>query len=145
MSKAQFPSQFNWQTTDPALTFFPNPGPGSTVAGNSPPIGVLTGAMASTNTIYSNILGLRQTDNQSLGISWTGTPTGSYTILVSTSGKIFQPLSGFSASPSQPSGSADGQEFALQNIPFQYMYIKYVNSSGTGVLSAYSQCKANNS
>ncbi len=144
MGKAQFPSTFNWQSTSPVTGFLPAPGPNQDFAGNSPKSGTLAGVMASTNTIYSNILGLRQTDNQGIELTWTGTPTGTFSIMVSNSGVNFYALT-FNPVLAQPSGSAGGYVISLTAIPFQYMFIKYVNASGSGTVTAYSQAKANNS
>jgi len=99
--------------------------------------------MSGTNTIYSNILGVRQTDNQGIEITWTGTPTGTIQILVSNSGINFYPLT-FSPALGQPSGIAGGYFISLNAIPCQYVMFQYTNSSGSGTITAYSQCKANN-
>jgi Flp pilus assembly protein TadG len=139
MGKSQFPSTFNWQSTSPVMGFLPC----SNTAGNSPLSGSITGAMASTNTIYTNILGIRQTDNQGIEVNWTGTPTGTISVMVSNSGINFYALT-FDPALAQPAGAAGGYVIALQSIPFQYMFLQYVNSSGSGTISAYSQCKANN-
>lgn len=139
MGKSQFPNTFNWQSTDPALTFNPQ----LTTAGNSAPSGNASGAMAATNTIYSNILGLGQTDSQGLEVNWTGTPTGVLSVKVSNSGKNFYSLT-FSPAIAQPAGSAAGEVIALQQIPFRFMYLVYTNTSGTGVLTAWGQQKAFN-
>ncbi len=144
MGKAQFPSTFNWQTTTPVTGFLPAPGPNQSVAGNSPLSGTLAGVMTSTNTIYTNILGLRQTDNQGIELTWTGTPTGTIQVMVSNSGINFYALT-FNPLLAQPAGSASGYVIALTGIPFQYLFLQYTNASGTGTIVAYSQCKANNS
>jgi Flp pilus assembly protein TadG len=144
MGKSQFPSIFNWQTTSPVIGFLPAPGPGQDIAGNSKPLsGVIAGAMTGTSTIYTNILGLRQTDNQGIELTWTGTPTGTISVMVSNSGINFYALT-FSPPLSQPGGSAGGYVISLTAIPFQYMFLQYVNASGTGTITTYSQCKANN-
>lgn len=144
MGKAQFPNIFNWQTTSPVTGFLPAPGPGSDVAGNSKPLsGVIAGTMSSTNIIYTNIIGLRQMDNQGIELTWTGTPTGTIQIMVSNSGINFYALT-YSPALAQPAGSAGGYVIANIGIPFQYMFIQYTNSSGSGTISAYGQLKANN-
>lgn len=143
MGKAQFPSAFNWQTTSPVTGFLPGPGPNQDVAGNSPKSGVLAGTMSGTNTIYTNILGIRQTDNEGIEITWTGTPTGTIQVMVSNSGINFYALT-FVPALAQPAGSAGGYVIALTGIPFQYMYLQYANASGSGAVTAYAQCKANN-
>lgn len=100
--------------------------------------------MSSTNTIYTNILGLRQSDNIGIELTWTGTPTGTISVMVSNSGINFYALT-FDPILDQPSGSSGGYVIALTAIPFQYMFVQYVNSSGSGTITAYSQAKANNS
>lgn len=143
MGKAQFPSTFNWQTTSPITGFLPAPGPNQSVAGNSPMSGVISGTMSGTNTIYTNILGIRQMDNQGIELTWTGTPTGTISIMVSNSGINFYALT-YNPVLAQPSGSAGGYVIANIGIPFQYVFIQYVNTSGSGTITAYNQCKANN-
>lgn len=143
MGKSQFPNTYNWQTTSPVTGFLPGPGPNQSVAGNSPLSGTLSGTMSSTNTIYTNILGLAQIDNHGVEITWTGTPTGTISVMVSNSGKNFYALT-FNPSLAQPSGSAGGYVIALTGIPFKYLFIQYTNASGSGNITAYGQSKANN-
>src|ERR1700683_3188987 len=126
MGKAQFPSSFNWQTTSPVIGFLPAPGPNQDVAGNSPKSGTLAGTMSGTNTIYTNILGLRQSDNQGIEITWTGNPTGTLQIMVSNSGINFYALT-YSPPLGQPAGSGSGYVIANIGIPFQYCFLQYTN------------------
>lgn len=144
MGKAQFPNIFNWQTVSPVTGFLPSPGSGSDSAGNSKPLsGVINGIMTGTSTIYTNIIGLRQMDNVGIELNWTGTPTGTFQVMVSNSGINFYPLT-FNPALSQPVGSAGGYVIQLGPIAFQYYFIQYTNSSGSGTCSAYGQYKANN-
>jgi hypothetical protein len=144
VGKAQFPATLNWQTTSPVTGFLPAPGPGQDWAGNSRPLsGVVNGVMSGTNTIYTNILGIRQTDNQGLEVTWTGNPTGTIQVMVSNSGINFYALT-FSPALAQPAGSAGGYVISMTALPFQYMFVQYTNTSGSGTISVYSQCKSNN-
>lgn len=143
MGKSQFPSSFNWQSTSPVIGFLPAPGPKQDVAGNSPKSGVLAGVMTGTNVIYTNILGIRQSDNIGLELTWTGTPTGTIEVMVSNSGINFYSLT-FDPVLAQPSGSGGGYVVALMEIPFQYMFVRYTNTSGVGTITIYAQSKANN-
>lgn len=133
--KNQYPSTLNWQSTNPATGFVPNP-----IQGGSIPSGVLTGTMTDSSTIYSNIIDLSKMDNVGLEVTWTGTPTGTISVLGSNSGKSFYALT-FSPVLAQPTGSASGYLIDLTQYPFKYFMIQYVNSSGTGVLTIYSQFK----
>lgn len=101
---------------------------------NLPLSGVLAGAMASTNTIYSNVQDTWNFDNSGLIVTWTGTPTGTISILVSNRGDVFYPLT-FSPPLSQPAGSAGGFAINLNQIPFRYVVVQYTNASGSGSLT----------
>lgn len=98
--------------------------------------GVNTGAMASTNTIYSNVQAVPYQHNIGLEITWTGTPTGTISILASESGNNFYPLS-FSPAITQPAGSAGGYLIDLTQLAFRYYAVKYVNASGSGTLTVW--------
>jgi hypothetical protein len=129
----------SWQATSPVTGFYPQ---NMTVQGQgSIPSGNPSGSMASTNTIYTQIVDVSRMDNIGLEINWTGTPVGTISIEVSNSGINFYPLSDFSSSISQPSGSASGFVLALLQLPYKYFFIQYVNSSGSGTLKAYCQVK----
>jgi len=145
MGKSQFPNVFNWQTTSPVTTFLPSPGPGQDVAGNSKPLsGNISGSFSGSQTIYSNIIGIRQMDSVGLEVTWAGTPTGVLTVMCSNSGINFYALT-FNPTLTQPSGTSLGYLIALQQVPFQYIYLQYSNTSGVGTITAYGQNKAFNS
>lgn len=144
MGKAQFPATQNWQATSPITNFLPCPGPNCSVAGNSPPSGTLSGTMSGTNTIYTNIIGIRQSDNIGIELTYTGTPTGTIQVMVSNSGLNFYALT-FDPALTQPAGSAGGYVISMTALPFQYFFIQYTNASGSGTITAYFQSKANNS
>ena len=122
--KKQNTYQLNWQATSPA-PFSPN----------TPPSGNLTGAMASTNTIYSNIQDLSNIDNAGIEITFSGTPTGVISIMCSNGGTNFYALT-FNPILAQPAGAAGGFLINLNQVPFRYVFVQYVNSSGTGTLTA---------
>lgn len=117
--------QFNWQSTSPVP-----------FNKNTPLTGVVLGAMASTNIIYSNIQDLWNTDNQGLEITYTGTPTGTIQVMGSVSGINFYPIT-FSPALTQPSGSPGGYLVSLNQWPWRYLFIQYTNSSGSGNLTVY--------
>jgi len=96
--------------------------------------------MASTNTIYSQILDISTIDNFGLEVTWTGTPTGTFQVMVSNSGINFYALT-FNPALGQPGGSGGGYAVDLNNLPFKYIMLQYANASGTGVLSVYGQQK----
>lgn len=136
-SKNQYPSTFNWQATNPVTGFLPVNGK---YAGGSAPSGTLAGAMASTNTIYSQIFEISRMDNQGLEVTWTGTPTGVLSVMVSNSGINFYALT-FNPALAQPAGSASGYAVNLNQLPFKYMMLQYVNASGSGSITVYGQQK----
>lgn len=133
--KNQFPVIFNWQATNPATGFLPNANQNGT-----PPSGLVNGAMASTNTIYSQIVDISRMDNIGLEVTWSGTPNGDFSVNVSNSGINFYALT-FDPVLAQPTGSAGGYAVNLNQFPFKYIMLKYVNSTGTGVLTVYGQSR----
>ena len=134
--KRQSPNQFLWQSVNPVPTLLPLRANQSIY----PVTGTLTGAMASTNTIYSQILDISTIDNFGLEVTWTGTPTGTFQVMVSNSGINFYALT-FNPALGQPGGSGGGYAVDLNNLPFKYIMLQYANASGTGVLSVYGQQK----
>lgn len=133
--KNQFYTVFNWQASSPVTGFLP-----ANISGGSLPSGTVTGAMASTNTIYSQIIDVAKMDNIGLEITFTGTPTGVLSVQASNSGITFYPLT-FSPALTQPAGGAGGYVVNLNQYPYKYIYLQYVNATGTGVLTAYAQLK----
>lgn len=102
------------------------------------PSGVLTGTMASTNVIYSNILEVSRMDNIGIELNWTGTPTGTIQVLTSISG-LNWPAITFDPAIGQPAGSAAYEGIGITQYDFKYLMLLYTNSSGSGVLTAYAQ------
>lgn len=92
--------------------------------------------MASTNTIYSNIIDVTIKDNHGLEVTWTGTPTGTLSVMGSASGINFYALT-FDPVLAQPAGSASGYLINLNQFPWKYIFIQYVNASGSGLLTVY--------
>lgn len=96
--------------------------------------------MATTAVIYSQIIDISRMDNQGLEITWTGTPTGVFEVMVSNSGLSFYALT-FNPVLGQPAGAAGGYAVDLNQLPFTYMMLRYTNASGSGVLTVYGQQK----
>lgn len=97
---------------------------------------ITNGAMAGTATITSKFQDMSNFDNAGLELTWTGTPTGTISILGSNSGSNYYALT-FTPALSQPSGSAGGYLIDLNQFPFKLMEVQYVNSTGTGILNAF--------
>ncbi len=136
--KNQFPVTFNWSSTNPITGFLPlNP---KTQNVGSVPSGVVAGVMNSTNTIYSQILDVSKMDNQGLEVTWTGDAAGTLSVLVSNSGINFYSLT-FNPALAQPGGVAGGYAIDLNQLPFKYMLLRYVNMTGSGLLTVYGQQK----
>lgn len=115
---------FNWSSTA-NIPYSPN----------VPLSGVTAGVMTGTSTIYSNAQDVGNVDNLGLIVSWTGTPTGTISYLVSELGDIFDALSSFSSALAQPSGSAGSYPITFTQLPFRFFMVQYVNSSGSGLLT----------
>lgn len=132
--KNQFPVIFQWQSTNPVTGFVPVPANQS----GSIPSGVITGAMASTNIIYSQIIEKSRIDDINLEVTYSGIPTGTFEVLVSDSGINFYPLT-FSPALTQPSGGAGGYTVNITQLSSKYIMLRYTNASGTGSLTVYGQ------
>lgn len=139
--KNQFKSVFNWQSTNPLTGFLPT---NNQYSGGSMPSGSQTGAMASTNVIYTNIIELSRLDNAGIEMDFNTTggnnASGTLEVWCSVSGKYAFSLS-FSPALSQPAGSLLTYGINLNQVPYTYVFLKYTNSSGSGVISAYAQYK----
>lgn len=105
--------------------------------------GVMTGTATITSTPTAANSGTSQPgqnvqnlDNLGLEISWTGTPTGTITVLGSNSGTTFYALT-FNPAITQPAGSAGGYLINLNQFPWPWLQVKYTNASGTGTLNAW--------
>ena len=116
---------FNWQSTAPIP-----------YNQNVPLTGMTAGIMTGTNTIYSNVVNISNTDNQGLDITWTGTPTGTISVLASEGGLNFYAFT-FNPILSQPAGAPGGYGISLNQVPFRYILVQYVNASGSGLLTIY--------
>lgn len=104
---------------------------------------IRNGVMTGTASLLSAAQSLTSLDNAGIEITWTGTPTGTISILGSVSEIIldapainYYELS-FNPALGQPAGSADGYLIDLNQFPFPYVKVQYVNNSGSGVLNAY--------
>lgn len=99
-------------------------------------------AVADTDTVYSSKISGKHADGIGLHLEWTGDPTGTVTFWVSDKpkpdetddGDWVQDSTNFTAV--NPAGSASK---AQHNIAMRHAWarIKYVNSSGSGVLLGY--------
>ncbi len=135
--KNQYPTVLNWQSSNPATGFTSNP---NVASGGTTPSGTLAGAMASTNTIYTQILEISRMDNVGIEVAWTGTSVGTIQVMVSNSGRAFYALT-FDPALGQPAGSAGGYVISLNQVPFKFFMLQYTNASGSGSITAYSQQK----
>lgn len=103
---------------------------------NKPLSGVEIGAMTGTNTIFSNIQDVSNTDNQGLEVQWTGTGFGTIQVMGSESGSNFFALT-FDPPLLQPAGTAGGYGIDLNQFPWRYLMVQYENISGTGELTVW--------
>lgn len=102
--------------------------------------------MTGTATLTSTIVPVDFLDNGSFQCVWTGTPVGSFFVDV-TNYDINNPnitivwsqitLSSVPAA----SGSAGDGTINLNQLPFRWIRLRYVNSSGTGTLNVVANVK----
>ena len=94
------------------------------------------GLMLGTSTITSPVTNVGQLDNIGIQVRWTGTPTGTISVMCSVNGTDFDALS-FYVGLDQPVGSAGGYLISLNQLPFEFVRLQYVNASGSGLLNAW--------
>lgn len=137
-NKNQFSVTLNWQSANPATGFLPI---NNNTKNGSAPSGVIQGPMASTNTIYSQIIEKSVYDNIGAEVNFNyggGSAVGTLSVMASNSGLHFYALT-FSPALGQPAGTSGGYVIDLNQYPFKYIMFQYTNSSGSGNLSAYLQ------
>lgn len=103
--------------------------------------------MTSTSTITSLITEIRGFDNIAYDIQFTGTPTGTFSVQVSSSyDPITNPNAIFIALTLSlvpvASGSAGQIGIDINQSGFQWIKLVYTNSSGSGTLNAFVSGKA---
>jgi hypothetical protein len=108
----------------------------ATDPGAYPSVGI---AVSGTDTYYSELISGRDTASISLDIGWTGTPTGTLTLWGSN---LLEPDQSddddweeIAWTPTDPAGSAADFESEITGNAARWKRIKYVNASGSGVLS----------
>lgn len=89
--------------------------------------------VSGTNTYTSLPINIKNVDNVGLQLIWTGTPTGTFTILHSPDGTLYDSIT-VNPSITQPAGSAGHWSVVLQQDPYQWVQVQYVNASGSGTV-----------
>lgn len=98
---------------------------------------IKNGVMTGTNTIhFASPAMVENIDNIGVQIDFTGTPTGTISILGSNNGSIYHALT-FNPVLAQPAGSAGGYLVSLNQFPYRWLDVQYVNASGVGVLNVW--------
>lgn len=97
-------------------------------------------AVSGTTTYTSLPINIKNHDNVGLQLVWTGTPTGTFTILHSSNGTNYDSIT-LSPVITQPAGSAGHWSVVLQQDPFQWVKVQYVNASGTGTVDVIACAK----
>lgn len=99
-------------------------------------------AVSGTNTYYSTPVDKKSIQSAGLDFYW-GTNVGTFTIWISN--KKNPSLANdndwkqvtLAVPMTQPSGSNTGDYVDLSDLPFRWVRVKYVNSSGTGTIYCY--------
>lgn len=108
---------------------------------------MVDGAMASTNTITSDVTDMTGLNTGSYQMKWTGTPTGNATSWILEVSNNFDPhrpseatwtVATIATAPTNPAGSATNTGLDLgTDFPWGACRLKYVNASGTGTLQIW--------
>ncbi len=97
---------------------------------------ITNGVMTGTTTLLSPIQNIQNFDNIGLQVEWTSTAIGTISVQCSVDGTVFDALT-FDPLLTQPAGASGHYLIDLNQVPFPYLQVKYVNASSTGVLNVY--------
>jgi hypothetical protein len=105
--------------------------------------------MTGTATIHSLVVDMRTMSIFGLFATWTGSPTGTFTVEVSwdytvdPSGNVANAGTWINTSQTfaNPAGSASSDILRLSGLAYPWMRLTYVNSGGTGTLTAIANAK----
>ncbi len=92
-------------------------------------------AVTGTNTYTSSPTNINQQHNIGIQVNFTGTMSGTFSVICSNDGVNYTDLT-FNPAITQPSGSNLGYLISCQQVPFYYLAVQYVNSSGSGTLTS---------
>jgi hypothetical protein len=92
-------------------------------------------AVTGTNTYTSAMTNIGQQHNIGIQVNFTGTMAGTLSVLCSNDGVNFTDLT-FDPVITQPSGANLGYLISCNQLPFLYLSVQYVNTSGTGTLTS---------
>lgn len=104
--------------------------------------------MTGTAVVLSNVMDLLCVDQATLEIIITGTPTGTLSVEgsdryqpIENNAVTFTPLAAAAVTPALPAvagaGSSTIVALTAQALGCRYFRLRYVNSSGTGVLNVW--------
>lgn len=97
-------------------------------------------AVSGTATATSQTFNAANLDNLGLQVTFTGTMTGTLTVVCSIDNVNYDALT-FNPVLVQPAGSAIRYLINLNQLPFPYMRVVYANASGSGTLDVYLSAK----
>lgn len=89
--------------------------------------------MTGTNVLTSQALDVSNYQSTAFQLSWTGTPTGTFAVLVSIDGVTYVDLG--ASSPNNPAGSPASGYLPVYGSGAKWMKLQYTNASGSGTLS----------
>lgn len=95
-----------------------------------------------SGNLTSDSVDVTYTDNVGFQLTFTGTPTGTFSCEGTVDEVSWSPLS-FSSTPTA-SGAADTHLFNINQIPYKKLRVKYTRTSSTGTLNVYVMSKGLN-
>lgn len=99
------------------------------------PYTIITAGDMSLATVTSLVTCIKNTDNVAIYLSWTGTPTGTFSVYGNLTNDTTHGVAlSFSSAP-VASGSAGSILIDLKDLSFPYIYVVYTKSSSTGTLT----------
>ena len=102
---------------------------------------IMSQAVSGTNTYNSGPIQAGNKDNIGLQITFIGTMTGTLSICVTNNPNIVGDTLSFNPTIVQPSGSNLEFSISLNQLPWPYYSVNYVNSGGSGTLTVTQSAK----
>lgn len=90
-------------------------------------------SVSGTTTYTSRAINVKNIDNIGLQLIWTGTPTGTWTVMHSPNNSAYDSIT-LSPVITQPAGSSGSWSVVLQLEPYEWVKVQYVNASSTGTV-----------
>jgi hypothetical protein len=104
---------------------------------------IINGVMTATAKLSTQAVDVSNWRRGSFQAIWTGTPTGLFTVWVSdvVAPDALTQFTNLGITSVDPAGTDDSTIFTFDGFPWHWMYLRYENVSGAGVLNVHFYAK----